>query len=431
MGAFDASTGNSYYPSIVASDRTDALDIIIDGLVFNGPVRGNSGVPGDDGTPWYGIDVVASQIGDVTFSVEMNIDNIPEGGWNDTNIVRDFGILATPSFEYSDGANPDNQDVLDGLIEQVALDGSNLSDYTIGNITVETSLGVPWTGTSLFDGQNFFIALGGIGDINIDGGVAGGQQTSLFEDDGDGVWFVAGDVAGLRNTDADLPGGSLGVNTNEDCNLSDATSPAADTDNPDWDDAVVSIGNVTINARQTDGTTDVSGVDFISGDDGYTYFAGFGILSGVVADDDPGTDGVAVYFSPNYADTDFVQIGEFADEDTGMIGNIGNIFLTSDKAVLFREDFNYLEDIDLYDNDFDVDLAGIVLSGSTGTIQFLPGIAGYNFGDNGTQAVILGDQNATTDNEISDTSFYLLDGDNGFNEIIVVVVGENGQDYDE
>ena len=447
-------------------------------------MRGYDGVPGDDDNPLTGIDIVASRIGDVTFSIDMRLDNFPEGGWNDTNVVWDFGILATPSFEYF-GQNPNNQDVLDGLIEQVNLDGTGLSDYSIGNITVETILEVPWTDTSLFNGRNFFISLGGIGAVDLIGDVSGGRQSSLFKSSGDGAWFVVGDVDGLNNesfdlpvpnvgccgntdqilvpdyleldsavvnignvtvnarqtdgtsdvsgidfinittyTSAELPGGTLGVNTDTgNSNYSDSGFSAAPTENPDWDGAVVSIGNVTVNARQTDGTPDVSGIDFIGGDNNNTDFSGLGILSGVRADSADADKGVAIVFLGGAAYTGFVKIGAFNGDDTGMTGNIGDIFITSNRASLFRDDAQFLVDIGTVGPDY---MSGIVLSGETGTIQFLPGIAGFGYDANGTQAVILGDDNASTDSEISNYSFDLHDGLNGLNELIVVVVGRNG-----
>ena len=79
-----------------------------------------------------------------------------------------------------------------------------------------------------------------------------------------------------------------------------------------------------------------------------------------------------------------------------MFGNIGDIFLTSDRAVLFREDFDLLTRLRVdQENPSSTRFSGIVLSGSTGLVQFLPGIAGFidnlEDGDPITQARILSD----------------------------------------
>ena len=64
--------------------------------------------------------------------------------------------------------------------------GANLSDYSIGNISVESTntIGIP--GASLFAGDNVFHALGAIGDISLLGGGSPNAQTPLFSTDMDG-----------------------------------------------------------------------------------------------------------------------------------------------------------------------------------------------------------------------------------------------------
>ena len=77
-----------------------------------------------------------------------------------------------------------------------AADGSNLSDYSIGNISVESTntIGIP--GASLFAGNNVFHALGAIGDISLLGGGSPTSQTPLFSADTDSLLLIVGDTTG-------------------------------------------------------------------------------------------------------------------------------------------------------------------------------------------------------------------------------------------
>ena len=399
---FDSSAGS--FPAIVADDGTAAVDII-DEMEFNSLVTGYADIP-DNVDSLLGIDVVASRIGNVTFEGRL---------LNSETLVRDFGILARPN---STGTT--NADVL--TTEQVNLDGSNLSEYTIGNITVKSTLQFPWTGTSLFGGANFFIALGGIGDIDLIGGAKGNQHTALFDDsfiNPDGTWaapapaawFVAGDVDGLDGSiSAGLPAATLGT----------GATAAADTTAPNYTGGTVSIGNVTVNTLQSDTTANLSGVDHIAGSPAWDPgFEGLGILSGVRPTGDAGQYGRIIWFngSPE-AQTDFVEI------DADLAGDIGDIFIRSAHAIAFRDDALFV-DIDIDDavpSLIDTAFSGIVLSGQTGTIQLVAGL------DTPGQATILGDLDATADDEIDvvwgddPPNHYDVPPGPGSNEIVIVVV---------
>ena len=385
-GDFDSSAGSD--PAIVADDGTSALDII-DELEFNGLVTGY-----DDGGDNSDPDITASQIGNVTFAVALD--------HNDEIMVTDFGIRVRPN-----SAGDENQDVAD--TEQVNIDGSNLSDYSIGNITVESTLSLPWTGTNLFGGKNSFVALGAIGNVSLIGGVSGGQQSGLFETEGDSAWFVVGDTDGLNNQTWNLPDATLGTNT--DTVLTEDTDAAESATATDYTGGTVSIGDVTVNARQSDKATDVSGVDNINGWEA-DIFGGLGILSGVRASNAVGASGSIIrLWAPGNSLTNVVEI------DADLAGNIGDILIRSDNSVAFRDDAtigvgagggNITGTGILQD-----DAAGIVASGQTGLIQLDPGLS-----SNG-DAAILGDGDATEDNAVGSLQAGV---GAGVNEIVVVIV---------
>ena len=271
---------------------------------------------------------------------------------------------------------------------------SNLSDYSIGDITVQSTLTLPWTGTNLFGGKNSFVALGKIGNVEIIGGVDGSQQSGLFETPGDSAWFVVGDTDGLTNQTWDLPAATLGTSSSE---LTDAGNAAVATTAPDYTTGTVDIGAVTVNTRQSDTATDVSGVDDINGT-ATSGFEGLGILSGVRADNTAGAAGDIITFTT--AVVNMVEI------DGDLAGNIGDILIRSNNSVGFRDDAE-IGSIAGTNTD---QAAGIVASGETGLIQLDPGL------NSAGQATILGDVNAAADDAIGDL------GDPGDNEIVVVIV---------
>ena len=201
-----------------------------------------------------GTEIVASSLGDFSFSAALGTDQA---------LVENLTVRATPG----DG----DRVAKDG---SKATDGTNLSDYSIGNISVESTntIGIP--GASLFTGDNVFHALGAIGDISLLGGGSPNAQTTLFstdiEDKEDSLLFIVGDKTG------------------------DPTSaPTIDFDGDgeidtyaDLKESTVSIGNVSINVG-----TDSSNYNsfYGAGDPDATAearFTGMNILSGVHAASD-------------------------------------------------------------------------------------------------------------------------------------------------
>ena len=124
-----------------------------------------------------GTEIVASSLGDFSFSGALGSDQA---------LVENLTVRATPG----DG----DKVAKDG---SKATDGTNLSDYSIGNISVESTntIGIP--GASLFAGNNVFHALGAIGDISLLGGGSPNAQTQLFSTDmEDSLLLIVGDTTG-------------------------------------------------------------------------------------------------------------------------------------------------------------------------------------------------------------------------------------------
>jgi len=222
---FNSTAGNA---TIRADNGLSSLDTI-GGLTINGKVQGVGNV-----------DVRASSIGDITI----------KGALNQTeNLVTTFNVLAvnngTAVVASNGGAS---------LAETVSRDGTNLSGYSIGNITVQSTNTIGVTTTALFSGSNAFTALGKMGNITVAGGGSPTVQTSLFGAPvaGAGVKFVVGDADGLVDNAAaiDFDGngaftGTLNTNVVTTGQETAASFSSAST---------VSIGNISINAAGVTGT---------------------------------------------------------------------------------------------------------------------------------------------------------------------------------
>ena len=227
-------TGNTTFDSTSGAN----IELATGGdFTFGGMVTGTAS----------GTEIVASSLGDFSFSGALGSDQA---------LVTDLTVRATPG----DG----DKVAKDG---SKATDGTNLSDYSIGNISVESTntIGIP--GASLFAGNNVFHALGAIGDISLLGGGSPNAQTPLFSTDTDSLLLIVGDTTG------------------------DPTSaPTIDFDGDGTNDtfadiikSTVSIGNVSINV----GPDSSNYNSFVgAGDPDATAearFTGMNILSGVYA----------------------------------------------------------------------------------------------------------------------------------------------------
>lgn len=352
-------TANHANGTIRANDGSNALDTI--GNITLGRVVGAAGT-----------EIRGSSIGNVTISAALT---------DSQKAVSALDIIAAPNA----GTNS-------ATSEQVALDGSNLSSYKIGNISVSSTLALAYTGTSLFDGDSSFVALGSIGNITLTGATAGAQQTKLFNAATDAAWFVAGDVDGLlANTTADLPStfhlGTTGTAT------------------PNYTGGTVSIGNIQVNALQSATGANRSEVDSIAGSDAAAggTIEGLGVLAGVRVNNAAGQAGDII--SLNAASALNV-----AAIDADLKGTIGTVQITSNNAFLFRDGAANIAGVAGAATDF---VGGIVAATSAGAVQGGAAIPATST----EKAVIIGDFDSAgspDDNTVEDAQ--------ASNQIIVVVL---------
>ena len=213
-------TGNTTFDSTSGAN----IELAAGGdFTFGGTVSGTSD----------GVEIMASSLGDLSFTVALA---------GNQAVITDLTVRAIP-----------------GADDEVAMDGSNLGDYSIGNITVESTntIGIP--GASLFAGSNSFHALGAIGNISLLSGGSPTAQTPLLSADTDDLLFIVGNTTG-----------------------NPADAPAID-----FEGGTVSIGNVSIDVAPGS-ASDYNTVGF-SGDPDATAaarFTGLNILSGVHASSD-------------------------------------------------------------------------------------------------------------------------------------------------
>lgn len=223
---------NSTNPSIKADNDASTLDKI-GSLVFNGRVVGAAGV-----------EIQGSAIGDITVKASLNQGQA---------LVTAFDVLATNN---TSGVNGTSE-------ETIARAGTDLANYAIGNVTVQSTNTIGVASTSLFSGTNSFVALGKIGDIALIGGGSSALQASLLANNtGAGVAFAVGDGDGLGNTTAQF-------DFNGDGDFGDTGENTADINA----NTTVSIGKVTINAAGP-GDDLVNGGGAASGSDGLVILAG-------------------------------------------------------------------------------------------------------------------------------------------------------------
>lgn len=259
--------------TIQADNNASSLDTI-GSINFNGRVIGG-----------VNTEIRASAIGDITIKGSLATNQA---------LVSDLNIQAANNGDADSAA----------AAETVARDGSNLSSYAIGNVTVQSTdiTGIP--GAFLFSGANTFFALGKIGNINLTGGGSSVLRASLFGNpspaSGAGVAFVVGDGDGLVDSSAgiDFDGdATIGTVTNNS-----AITAAQETGASFSTDANVSIGNVTIVAA--------GGSDRIIGAGGASQTAADGLL--VLA-------GVKATSGTNLTANALSRI------DTNLVGTIGKV----------------------------------------------------------------------------------------------------------
>ena len=338
-------------PSIVADDGTSDTDII-EGIVIEGKVIGS-----------FNFDIIASAFGDISISGNLAGGEV---------LVDHLGIAAI------------NNGGLGINAETVAVDGSNLSEYTIGNvtITITNTVGVP--NTSLFDGISLFQTLGGIGNITLSGGGSTSLQSTLFADSNAELNFVVGNGRLGKTTDAgiDFDGdGAVGTVIN------DTNITAADELSANFTNGSVSIGDVMINAA-------LKASDNIDTIDDTTQLL---ILSAVESPPgDRAFDGDIDSASPN----DPASSVQPVDDDFD--GNIGNIIFANFSQLLTFAATSVPVTLEGIAN-----AGGIFANGSIGTVQGLD--HGVDL-DQAGEGIIIGNDNTETASDL------------GAAEVIIMIV---------
>ena len=336
-------------PSIVADDGTSELDVI-DGIVIEGKVTGA-----------FNFDIIASAIGDISIT-----GNLAEG-----EVLVDYlGIAAL------------NNGGLGINAETVAIDGSNLSDYTIGNVTITHTNTLGVTNTTLFDGLSSFQTLGGIGNITLSGGGSAAVQAGLFADTDAELNIVVGNGKLGLTSDAgiDFDGdGAVGTVSN-DTNIS-----AADESSANFTNGAVSIGDVTIN-------TAFKAADNIDTIDGATQLL---ILSAVESPPgDRAFDGDVDSASPN----DPASSVQAIDDD--LDGTIGDILL-----------YNLSQLLTIVTTGAPVTLEGIVNSGgifANGLIGSVQGIDHSTDLDQTGEGLLIGNDNTETASDLGEDEVIVM-----------------------
>lgn len=340
--------------TISADNGAASLDTIAS-LNFNGRIVGGANT-----------EVRASQIGDIV---------IKGGLATNQALVTDFNVIAT-----------NNGDTSATAAETVARDGSNLSSYSLGNITVQSTdiVGIP--GAVLFAGSNTFFGLGKIGNVSLLGGGSAALRASLFGNptpaSGAGVAFVVGDGDNLVDSSAgiDFDGnGTIGTIAHDT-----SITAANETGGVFSTDATVSIGNITIVAA--------GGSDRIIGAGGASQTAADGllVLAGVKAT--TGTNFTANALSRNSTNLS-ATIGKVEVSDLNVLLSVSGSGFTTTTVTPPRAGI--------------IAAAGHATTTGTSNIGTLNGTA-VTFGTAGTSRVIGSD---ATDVTLSDATV---------NEIVVI-----------
>ena len=337
--------------SIIADDGTSDRDLI-EGINFGGIITGG-----------YNFDIQASAIGDITIEGKLNEGEI---------LVNQLGIAAI-----------NNSGTLNNA-ETVAIDGTNLSNYTIGNITIKSTYLVSPINNWVFDGASFFQALGNIGDISIN--AVGGNllQTALFYDSTAKIDFIVGNgrLANTADAGIDFDGdGIIGrVQNDSSITLNDELSANFTSGN-------VSVGDVSVNA---------SGLG-ISNNNTVKDVTQLLVLSGVEAPSGSHAfDGNYDTVSPNDPASSVQSI------DENLEGTIGDVFITNSNIQLSAVTTAAPLSLDSVTK-----TGGIFASDAIGEVQGVNYSSDLN--SNG-EGILIGNNNTETDTNI------------GADEVIVMIV---------
>ena len=347
FGSVDFTTGGGG-PAIVADDGTSDPDVI-GGIVINGLVAGKAGV----------VDIQASAFGDITISGQV---------LQGERLVTDLQIAAV---NIGDTSASD--------AETVSINGSNLSDYTIGNVTIEmtNTFGIP--DNFLFDGTTFIQALGGMGNITLITGGSPAVQAGLFDTatPSEAIFVVGhGNLGVIDKAGVDFDGdGTIGTTTHND------NIVAADETAANFSGGSVSIGDITIIGPAVSGTN----LDTIL--DGTNLL----ILSGVEA----GVDAVGVASDAFDGDSDTAAPADPATSvqeiDPNLNGSIGDVLATT--LSLLLADNPAVPGGTAVEFDTITTSGGIFATDTIGNVQALDQGAAL---DDPGEGIIIGDDNTET-----------------------------------
>lgn len=284
------------FPSILADNGGAALDRIAS-LTFNGKVEGVADK----------VHVRGSQIGDITIKAELATNE---------SLVKNFAVQAVNNSTTSTATNAAT------FVETVARDGTNLtSNYTIGNVTIQSTNTIGISGTALLEGNNSIVAIGRIGNLNLQAGGSSAVQTALFKNNTDRAVFQVGNGAlGATNAspiflsgiDFDGNGAvnSIGATTN---GYGTTITTAQENASTFSTNVAVSIGTITVNAAGS--TTPGNGGSITGAGGAAATTNGLAILSAVKSD---GT---------NFDANTLAVINTTAG--SALRGTVGNVVLTN------------------------------------------------------------------------------------------------------
>ncbi len=275
------------FPAILGDDGTDELDVLGD-FNFQDRVIGVA----------TATDIQASALGNVSISGSLN---------QLERLVTNLSIQAV-----------NNGDTNSGTGEPVALDGSDVGNFSIGNITIATTNTIGIFDTFVFSGNSFFQAIGAIGNVSITAGGSPAVQSGLFlVGSTSSANFMVGSGNSNDTAQAKVDFDGSGTFT---ADFGDTDITTAIEDDALFTDGIVSIGNVTINASSAPGA--VEGLDTVDEVFGLLFLSGVDAPSG-----DKAYDGSVEVFNTGVADN--VQ-----PISTALSGTVGDVLVINSSQQL-------------------------------------------------------------------------------------------------
>jgi hypothetical protein len=331
IGFFSDTTTLNGGTIFLALDATSDLDTI-GNIAIAGSVVGNA-VSNFNGTPRAEIE--ASSIGNIVAVANVNASSPLASLFVDFD-VRASNVRGNAATDV-DPVTAGNQAGTHAITnETIAQNGSNLSNFKIGNIQIGAQPTNGLDATFIFSGQNSFVATGAIGNVDIIGGKFGTVQTKMFNPLTPGTaWFTVGDsdsIAGTAASGTDFNGDGI-INNTLNPGVTETTSDFTGTS------AKVTIGNVNVIVDNTaTAAPPLQDFDAVGGATG-TATDGFVVLAGVQLNGAgtlansavPGTRGVRIEADlDGFISSVLIQNGDIADiaakgAETGGTAGFGSV----------------------------------------------------------------------------------------------------------